>query len=375
MKSKNFPKRIAIFHDFFGAIGGGEKLVLTLARALRADVITTDVNRDSVEKLGFPDVRIMSLGETMKMPPLKQIHASLMFASSDFSKEYDFFIFSGNWAHYAALRHRPNLWYCHTPVRAFYDLMDRFIAAQPTAVHRLLFILWAGAHSFFDRLAVSKVQRIATNSFNTLARIKKFYGREAVVIHPPVPVEKFKYLKNGDFWLSVNRLYPEKRVGLQFEVFRRCPKESLVVVGGYAKGDHAEKNLGFLKDKPPNVEMMGAVSEEELRRLYGECKAFITTAVDEDFGMTPVEAMAAGKPVVAVDEGGFRETVADGKTGYLVPADAGSLAKAVLKISKHPNKYRAACIAQAKKFAARHFVQAVKKHIILVCSSIVRAEK
>lgn len=101
--------KIAIFHDYIGAIGGGEKLVLTLARGLGADVITTDVNEDSVRKMGFEDVRIISLGETIKVPPLKQISASLKFAMCNFSKKYDFFIFSGNWAHFAARRHKPNM--------------------------------------------------------------------------------------------------------------------------------------------------------------------------------------------------------------------------------------------------------------------------
>ncbi len=99
--------KIAIFHDYIGTIGGGEKLVLTLARGLGADVITTDVDEDSVKKMGFEDVKIISLGETIKMPPLKQISVSLRFALCDFSKKYDFFIFSGNWAHYAARRHKP----------------------------------------------------------------------------------------------------------------------------------------------------------------------------------------------------------------------------------------------------------------------------
>ena len=77
--------KVAIFHDYIGAIGGGEKLVLTLAHGLGADVITTDVDEDSVRKMGFEDVRIISLGGTVKMPPLKQISASLRFALCDFS--------------------------------------------------------------------------------------------------------------------------------------------------------------------------------------------------------------------------------------------------------------------------------------------------
>ena len=104
--------RIAIFLDYIGAIGGGERVALLLARALQGDIITTDVSQETVQRLGYGDVRIRSLGKTVKMPPFKQISASIMFARCDLSDEYDFFIFSGNWSHYAAKRHHPNLWYC-----------------------------------------------------------------------------------------------------------------------------------------------------------------------------------------------------------------------------------------------------------------------
>ncbi|MFA6048895.1 MAG: glycosyltransferase [Candidatus Micrarchaeia archaeon] len=362
MNSENFPKRIAIFHDYFGAIGGGEKLVLTLARALRADVITTDVDRDSIKKMGFDGVKIISLGETVKFPPLKQIHASLLFAFCDFSRNYDFFVFEGNWSHYAAWRHKPNLYYCNTPVRAFYDLRDAFIARQPTPVHKILFWCWTSIHSLFDRWSVrSSLQSVISNSKNVQNRVKKYYDRESKVVYPPIDVANYRFSKFGGFWLSVNRLYPEKRVGLQFETFRMLPREHLVVVGGVAKGDHAEKSLcALLKATPGNVEILGAVSEEKLRGLYADCKAFITTAVDEDFGMTPVEAMASGKPVVAVNEGGYRETVVDGKTGYLVAADAGSLAKAVEKVSKNPAKFKEACLSHARQFDEKVFVSQIR---------------
>ena len=113
--------KIAIFHDYFGNIGGGEKLVLTLAKAFNANVITTDIDQNSLDKLGISDIKFNSLGKTIKFPILKQISASIKFATCDFSHDYDYLIFSGNWTHYAAKKHHPNLWYCHTPVRPFYD--------------------------------------------------------------------------------------------------------------------------------------------------------------------------------------------------------------------------------------------------------------
>jgi hypothetical protein len=175
--------RVAIFHDYIDAIGGGEKTILTLARAINADIITTDVNKDSVKKMGFEDARIISLGRTMKIPPLKQIQASFLFALCNFSKEYDYFIFSGNWAHYAAWRHKPNLWYCYTPVRAFYDLKEAMANRQPNIFLRVLFLLWADVHSYFDRFSVARIQKIVVISKNVLGRVRRFYGREAKVVN------------------------------------------------------------------------------------------------------------------------------------------------------------------------------------------------
>lgn len=355
--------KTAIFHDYFGAIGGGEKLVLMLAKYINADVITTDLNLESIKKMGYSDIHIISLGNTPKVPPLKQISASFLFATCDFSKKYDFFIFSGNWAYFAAKKHKPNLYYCHTPTRAFYDLYDTFLTRQPFIVS-VFFRIWVRLHRPVSEYYLSHVCKIATNSKNTLQRIKKYFHRDAEVIYPPVDTAKFACKEYGDFWLSVNRLYPEKRVELQIDAFRSMPEEKLIIVGGYSEGDHAKsyaKNI--INNLPNNVKLLGEVSEIELLDLYSRCKGLICTAMDEDFGMTPVEAMASGKPVVAVNEGGFKETIVDGKTGLLINADVPSVIKAVKFIAHEPESYRDACLEQAKRFDLSIFIQRIKNVI------------
>lgn len=355
--------KIAIFHDYFGAIGGGEKLVLMLAKHFNADVITTDLNIESIKKMGYSDTHIISLGKTSKVPPLKQISASFLFATCDFSKKYDFFIFSGNWAFFAAKKHKPNLYYCHTPTRAFYDLYDTFLMRQSFIVS-VFFRIWVSLHRPVSEYYLSHVCKIATNSKNTLQRIKKYFHRDAEVIYPPVDTSKFTCKEYGDFWLSVNRLYPEKRVELQIDAFREMPEEKLIIIGGYSKGDHAKsyaKNV--INNLPENVKVLGEVSETELLDLYSRCKGFICTAMDEDFGMTPVEAMASGKPVVAVNEGGFKETVVDGKTGVLVNADCQSVSEAIKLISSKPKTYQNACFDRAKTFDLSIFIEKIKNVI------------
>lgn len=348
--------KIGIFHDFFGAVGGGEKTVLVLADILHADIITTDTDALTVLK---PKTPVKSLQKTVKMPPLKQITASLYFSLADYRDDYDFFIFTGNWSIHAAAIHQPNMWYCFTPVRAFYDNYTNF-KNKLGPVRGTLFSSWASLHRPWNQRAVENINTIVSISNTVSDRVKEYHNRDTPVIYPPVDISRYSCREYGDFWLSVNRLYPEKRLELQIEAFRSLPDERLVIVGGYAKGDHAAGYATrILENLPSNVTYMGEVSEEEVLNLYSRCKGHITTALHEDFGLTPVEAMACGKPVVAVNEGGFRETVTE-KTGMLVPADVSNICDAIKKISDYPERYKDECIRQAEKFDIPRFEREIR---------------
>jgi len=357
--------KIAIFHDYFGAIGGGEKVVIEMAKILDADIITTDT--DAVKKID-PTVRVISLGKTIKFPPFKQISATFRFFFCDFSKKYDLFIFTGNWSHAAAHRHHPNIWYCFTPVRAFYDLYPTFLCRQDF-ITRQLFRGWVYFHRFFDQRSIEQVDQIIAISLNVKKRILKFHHRDAEVIYPSVDTSLYRYTKNGDFWLSVNRLYPEKRLELQVEAFRRMPEEQLVIVGGYAKGDHASRYAEMISlDLSHNIRLCGEVGEDELRRLYSRCKGHICTALDEDYGLTPLEAMASGKPVVAVNEGGYRETVTE-RTGLLVEPNVDQIIDAVRMITKDPARYKEPCLSRALEFDITKFRDQIENVVMIALKS------
>jgi len=357
--------RIAIFHDYFGAIGGGEKVIIAMAKALDADIITTDTN--AVRKIDST-VRVISLGKTLKYPGLKQLSATLKFYFCDFSRDYDFFVFSGNWAHYAAHRHHPNFWYCYTPVRVFYDQYSNFTSGQK-ALTKYFFRMLAGFCRKLDSKSIRDIDAITTISNNVQQRVKKYLGRDADVIYPPVATGKFSFRGYGDFWLSVNRLYPEKRIELQIESFRDIPDERLIIVGGRAYGDHSEPYARkIVNSLPANVEIKGEITEEDLVDLYARCRGFICTAVDEDFGIAPLEAMASGKPVVAVNEGGFRETITD-QTGILVPPSVPDITRAIRTISKEPEKYKISCQNRAQDFDISIFEQQIDKKIQCIMGS------
>jgi glycosyltransferase involved in cell wall biosynthesis len=348
--------KIAIFHDYFGAIGGGEKVVIAMAKILDADIITTDT--DAVRRID-PSVRVISLGKTIKFPGLKQISATLKFYLSDFSEKYDFFIFTGNWSHFAAHRHHPNIWYCYTPIRVFYDLFPTFLSRQ-SFVPRQLFRCWVYLHRWFDQRTIKNIDRILAISRNVQSRILKYYHRNAEVIYPPVDTSLYGFLEYGSFWLSVNRLYPEKRINLQIESFSTMPEFKLFIVGSYAKGDHSTNYAKKIQNiTPPNVVFLGELNDSKLLDLYAHCQGLICTALDEDFGLTPLEAMASGKPVVAVDSGGFPETVTP-LTGMLVQPDIISIATAIRQISKDPAQYHDACLARAKEFDITVFERKIR---------------
>ncbi len=222
----------------------------------------------------------------------------------------------------------------------------------------------AGSHKIVSEYYLPYVCRIVTNSENTWQRIIKYSGKESEVIHPPADTSKFRCREYGDFWLSVNRLYPEKRVEMQIEAFRKIPEEKLIIVRGYSKGDHAERYArNITRDLPQNVTLAGEFPESKLLDLYSICRGLVCTAIDEDFGMKPLEAIASGKHVVAVNEGGFRETVVHGQTDVLVDADVPGVIAGIRSVSGKPDAYRDACIARASMFDITLFGQKLRQVI------------
>jgi len=350
--------RVAVFLDHLRTVGGGERVVLTLAKALPADLIGTEFDPQMPERAGFTGVRVISLGDVSRRPPLKQIHASWKFYRSYFP-DYDAYIFTGNWAHFAAERHHPNIYYCLTPTRIFYDQKEA-VLARMLPWERMIARPWMSVHARFGRRAVAHCDRLVAISELVRGRIRRYYGRDSEVIYPPVRTSRLRFKEVGESWLAVNRLYPEKRVDLLLETFRRLPREKLVIVGGHSPGDRAERYIATLKP-PSNVTFLGEISDEELVELYARCRGFITASVDEDFGIAPVEAMAAGKCVLATDEGGHRETIVDGSTGFLLPPDPAAFAAEIRELGEDALRtMKDACIARAREFDEGRFVDRMK---------------
>jgi glycosyltransferase involved in cell wall biosynthesis len=363
--------KIAVFHNFLDNIGGAEIVALTLAKELGADIYTTNIDRDKIKKMGFEDTlpRIYSIGKIPLNAPFRQQLALWRFRKLNLKSKYDFYIIDGDWAMSGAVNNKPNLWYVHSPIREIWDLYKYTRQNTVPWFLRWIFDVWVLYNRYLNKKYINEVGILVCNSNNTKNRIKKFLDKNAIVINPPIETSRFKFEKYGDYWLSVNRLITHKRIALQLKVFSKLPEEKLIIVGSYEKSRHFLQYAKYCnKIKPGNVTIKSWVSQEELTNLYANCKGFITTSKDEDFGMNVVEAMASGKPVIAPNEGGYKETMISGRTGILIDdINPQKLTQAIKnlgeEIDKNLLKFKKECQNQAKNFSTEVFIKKIKKQI------------
>jgi glycosyltransferase involved in cell wall biosynthesis len=205
-----------------------------------------------------------------------------------------------------------HLCYCHTPMRYVWDRYDDYFGpGRASAPARLVIRAVAARLRAWDARTAARVNRFAANSAYVAARIRRYYGRDSVVIAPPVDIEFFTPGPDqpGRYDLVVSALAPYKRLELALEAYRGTGRRLLLVGSG-----PEEKRLRARA--PAEVEFLGHVPDERLRELYRGCRAVLMPGV-EDAGIVPLEALACGRPAVVYGEGGGAETVEHGRTGLV----------------------------------------------------------
>lgn len=354
--------RYAFLYDYLQVEGGAEKVALEMQRNFTdLKVITSQINSDRFPSSDTRIEEVGSYGRFYGLAALRILSAvyRFYFKARDL-RSYETVLYSGIYAPLAVRHHRlgKNIYYCHTPPRFLYDLREKY-EKKLSPLGRSLFGIFCRVFERYYVEAIEEMDLLIANSANVQGRIDRYLGLDAEIIYPPVNHEGYGWCASEGYYLSTARLEPFKRVDRIIEAFKEMPEKKLVVASGGS-------DLGRLQDLAAgaaNIDFTGWCSRGQLVSLVNSTIATIYIPVDEDFGMSPVESMAAGKPVIGVDEGGVSETVVDGETGILVSglATKDELIEAVNLLSaERALRMRPACEERAKEFSTEVFLSKIR---------------
>jgi len=306
--------RVALVHDYLNQMGGGEKVLLALARMFPGAPIYTSIYEPSRVDEAFASLDIRA-SFMQRLPFVKRHHQPFLplypFAMESFDlREYDLVV-SDSSAFAKGVVTRPgalHISYCHTPMRWAWNFEDYIERERVGWLGRRAlapFIHWL---RLWDYATAARVDAFIANSPVVAARIAKYYRRESVVIPPPVEVSQVAVsTRREDYFLIISRLVPYKRIDV---AVRACSKLGLPLrIVGVGRDERRLRALAG-----PTVRFLGRLSDTQKQEQLAGCRAFIFPG-EEDFGIAPVEAQACGKPVIAFAAGGALWTVIDGETG------------------------------------------------------------
>lgn len=362
-------REVLFLYDFLHAKGGAERVLQCLHEYFPSDVCVGFVSGESFVE-SFEPRHLIDLGAFHPLPPVKMFKVLRAFhhEAPKLVERYRCRVYSGA---YAPLANRGGLagrsiYYCHTPPRFLYDLKSHYQQSFPLWQRPLLAALRTWLQPRYEA-AVRNMDVVLANSQNVRRRLKTYVGVDAQVVYPPVDIDAYGWRADNGYFLSTARLEPLKRVDCLIRAFKKMPEQMLVVASG---GSELEK-LRQLAADAPNIHFTGWLGDDALMRLINEARATLYVPVDEDFGMSPVESMAAGKPVIGTAEGGLLETVVDGETGILLPPgfDEEAVCNAVARLDATcARSMRAACEARAQLFSKAHFLRAMEEIIGMPCA-------
>jgi glycosyltransferase involved in cell wall biosynthesis len=380
--------KIVIFYAFLKgqAKGGAELLLFQLRDFLKSDFWVGSMdfegwdkekvsNDPFVQKFWNTKTGFEYLHQETQIPFWRHIKRQLFFLFSPKIKElakYEVVIFSGN-VSFVQRRLKKiaprvkQITYIHTPPRGFTDQFEEKLKKIPKIIHPLAKAL--------QRLVILNYQKdyqvsdhLIANSQNIKNRVEKYLQTKVdSVIYPCLDTSKFKFIKQGDFYLSYARLEEEKRIKLMVEAFKKIPDKKLVICSSGPLKEWLENEIKIHNLK--NIIYEGRVSDERLVELVGTCIAGIFIPKDEDAGMTQIEIMAAGKPIIGVKDGGLLETVVDAENGILLSKnpEVGELIKAIKEMTPQKAlKYKQKCELQAGKFTKEKFLDGMNKIVTSV---------
>ncbi len=354
--------KIALVHDYLAQDGGAER-VLKAMHELWPDAPIFVLFHDR-EKIPYFTNTTIHESWLAKMPGINTHYQWYLPFMPGATEQYDLRAFDVVISSTSAFAkgviispHTLHLSYCHTPTRFLWADSHEYLAdlnyswAVKAFVPRLLYRL-----RLWDKLSVDRVDHFIANSHTVQQRINKYYRRQSDVIYPPVDTHLFSIapqIKN--YFIAGGRLVPYKRFDLIVRVFNRLGYPLKI----FGTGPELDRLQRYAK---ANIEFLGRVNDEEKRQLLSEAQAFIHPQL-EDFGITTVESLASGRPVIAFAAGGAAETILPGETGVLFPEQSWeSLLNAVLHFNA--SHWDSLAIREhALKFSADTFKLTLQKYV------------
>lgn len=353
-----------VLHDYFENPDGGGRLALIAAKGLHADLAYGFKSKKHPFFLNDKGLlnEITVSRHNINFQLLKQFLICRAFLhKTAFIKKYDSAVYSGYYSPLAVGHFSQvcrNVYYCHTPPRFIYDQKDFYLSLLPFVLRPVLKMFINYLQPRYEK-AISEMDCIVTNSKNVQKRVKNFLGYNSRIIYPPCDIDHFKWIDCQGYYLSTARLDPLKRVDLIVKAFMMMPDKKLIVTSGGSELTRLRKLAEGFK----NITFTGWVSEDHYRELLGSCVATLYIPCDEDFGLSPIESMAAGKPVIGTAEGGLLETVVHEKTGLLVTplVQEEDVINAVGKLTRsHAHEMRESCESQARMFSQQKFIKEMR---------------
>jgi glycosyltransferase involved in cell wall biosynthesis len=360
--------RVAIVQDWLTVDGGAEKVLAEIIRCFpQADIFSLiEFMPESVKEKVLMGKNAKT-SWIQKLPFAKKYYRNLLpffpAAIESFNfKGYDVIISSSYCVAKGIKRTKGkqiHICYCHSPIRYAWDLKEQYLS-ELHGFKKFVFKIVLKRIAKWDLDTVDRVDYFIANSKNIQERISRIYNRESEVIYPPVDLQSFTYQnKKEDYYFTSCRLVPYKKVELIVDTFNKLPNLKLVVAG-----DGPE--LEYLKSKNiPNVEFLGYLSKKDLIKRTQQAKAFVLAAY-EDFGITSLEAQACGTPVIALEKGGYLETVLPNQTGvFFKDQNIESLKNAIENFEKLDFKItQSALNNHIEKFSIEIFRKKIKDFVL-----------
>ncbi|HWH93828.1 MAG TPA: glycosyltransferase [Baekduia sp.] len=355
----SFP-RVALVHDFLLDLRGGERVFLALCDLFPdADIFTAVY--DPVGTEGRFGRRRVHTSFLQRLHPNASSFRRLLplypyaMEALDLSG-YDLVLSSSSaWAHgVLPSEDAVHVCYCHNPFRYAWNAREATLRAHGPIVRAGLGAVLQRWRQW-DWIAAQRVDRYVANSETTRRRIARYFTRDAEVVYPPVEIERFTPGVVGNHYAVLSELMPHKRIDLAVRAFNELRRPLLVI------GDGPDARR-LVRLAGPTIRFTGRVSDAEVARLLASSRALVVTATEE-FGIAAVEAQAAGRPVVALDEGGVTESVEEGRTGVFydeaTPEALAATVAAFDPLSVDP----AECVANAQRFGPAAFAQEIRANV------------